>query len=55
MAPDLVRYVVSADPHAPSRFRAIGAPSNLPEFAEAFSCRPGQPMVRGPEERISIW
>ena len=43
------------DPHAPARFRAIGTPSNMPAFAEAFSCKAGDPMVRDGDQRIAIW
>ena len=35
------------------RFRAIAPASNLPEFARAFSCKSGDPMVRS--ERCEIW
>jgi putative endopeptidase len=51
--PEAARLRVATDPHALDRFRAIGAPSNLPEFAGAFSCKAGDPMVRG--ERCQIW
>ncbi len=53
--PDMLKVLVNSDPHAPSDFRAIGAPSNLPAFATAFSCKPGQPMVRGATEQVVIW
>ncbi|NLG59116.1 MAG: peptidase [Gammaproteobacteria bacterium] len=46
---------LATDPHAPASFRAAGAPSNLPAFAEAFDCKPGDAMVRGEDERIDIW
>jgi putative endopeptidase len=46
---------INTDEHAPSQFRAIGAPSNMPEFAAAFSCKPGDAMVRGDDQRIMIW
>jgi len=46
---------LQTDPHAPANFRAIGAPSNLPAFAAAFGCEPGQPMVRQGEEQVVIW
>ena len=51
--PEAARLRVATDPHPLDRFRAIGAPSNLPEFAGAFSCKGGDPMVR--EERCRIW
>ena len=53
--PDMLKVLVNSDPHAPSDFRAIGAPSNLPAFAAAFSCKAGQPMVRGAAEQVVIW
>jgi len=43
------------DSHAPARFRANGAPSNLPSFAAAFACKAGDPMVRADDQRIAIW
>lgn len=43
------------DPHAPARFRANGAPSNMPAFAAAFGCQDGDPMVRPADKRIAIW
>ena len=46
---------LNSDPHAPSRFRAIGAPSNMPAFAQAFQCKAGDPMVRDDKQRVSIW
>ncbi|MBB1472145.1 MULTISPECIES: M13-type metalloendopeptidase [unclassified Luteimonas] len=46
---------LNTDPHAPANFRAIGAPSNLGSFAAAYSCKPGQPMVRGGKDQVVIW
>jgi putative endopeptidase len=46
---------LNTDPHAPSQFRAIGAPSNMPAFAEAFQCKPGDKMVRPPDQQVKIW
>jgi putative endopeptidase len=36
-------------------FRAVGAPSNMPTFHEAFGCQPGDRMRREGEERVAIW
>lgn len=41
------------DPHALGRFRVNGVLPNMPEFAEAFGCKIGKPMVR--ETRCRIW
>jgi putative endopeptidase len=46
---------LNADPHSPMKFRAIGAPSNMPAFAQAFQCKPGRAMVRPDDKRVKIW
>jgi putative endopeptidase len=51
--PEFARLMVNTNPHPLDRFRAVGAPSNLPEFAKAFSCKAGDPMVRA--EACRIW
>jgi predicted metalloendopeptidase len=43
--PENVRNRVRTDPHSPGRFRVIGVLQNMPEFAQAFGCSAGQPMV----------
>ncbi len=47
--------LLNADRHAPTSLRAIGAPSNMLAFAEAFHCRPADPMVRPADKRVKIW
>jgi predicted metalloendopeptidase len=39
--------------HSPPQFRTNGAVSNMKEFAEAFSCKPNQPM--NPDNKCSVW
>ncbi|MEP6571935.1 MAG: M13 family metallopeptidase [Gemmatimonadota bacterium] len=51
--PEYTRLLVNTNPHAPAVFRIIGPLSNMPEFAEAFSCKPGDTMVR--EMRAEVW
>jgi len=46
---------LNSDPHAPAQYRAIGAPSNMPAFAQAFGCKAGDPMVRDDGQRVTIW
>ncbi|MCF7222714.1 M13 family metallopeptidase [Marilutibacter chinensis] len=53
--PEELKVRLATDPHAPANFRAIGAPSNLPAFAAAFECKPGQPMVRQGDDQVVIW
>ncbi len=52
---DELKVRLSTDPHSPAAFRAIGAPSNLPAFAQAFGCKEGDGMVRSGEARVEIW
>jgi putative endopeptidase len=47
--------LLNVDPHAPAKFRAIGAPSNMPAFATAFQCKPGDAMVRSGDKQVKIW
>ncbi len=53
--PDEMKVRIATDPHAPATFRASGAPSNLPAFAAAFDCKPGDPMALGDGKRVVIW
>jgi putative endopeptidase len=46
---------LNTDPHAPMGLRAIGAPSNMPAFATAFECKPGDTMVRPADTQVKIW
>ena len=40
------RLQALTDPHSPGYARINGIVTNLPEFATAFSCKAGQPMVK---------
>ncbi len=53
--PEELTVRLKTDPHAPANFRAIGAPSNMPAFAAAFSCKAGDPMVRADGQKVVIW
>lgn len=39
--------------HSPGRWRILGPLSNIPAFAQAFGCKPGDAMVAG--EPIVVW
>ena len=53
--PEELKVRLTTDPHAPANFRAIGAPSNMPAFATAFSCKAGDAMVRDSAKQVVIW
>jgi putative endopeptidase len=51
--PEAMRLLVQTNQHSPPRWRVDGPLSNLPEFARAFQCKDGDPMVRA--ERCEVW
>ena len=53
--PELARLRINTDPHSPGEWRTNGPVSNLPQFAAAFGCKPGDPMVRPESVRPVIW
>ena len=53
--PEALRTRVTVDPHSPDRWRVNGPLSNMTEFAKAFGCKPGDPMVRPNEVVAHIW
>ncbi|WP_369933362.1 M13 family metallopeptidase [Xanthomonas tesorieronis] len=55
LSPNEAVQRVTADVHAPGRWRANGPLANLPSFAATFTCRAGQPMVRSDAEQIRVW
>ena len=44
--PEQLRLSAATNPHSPGIWRINGVVANMPEFAQAFSCKAGQPMVR---------
>jgi len=44
--PEMMRTLLLMDPHPLNKYRVNNVVSNMPEFAQAFSCHKGQPMVR---------
>jgi putative endopeptidase len=55
LRPETARMLVATDPHSPGPFRVNGPLSNMPEFAQAFGCKEGAPMVRPDSLRARIW
>jgi putative endopeptidase len=55
ITPEAQRVRINTDPHSPGQWRANGPVSNMPEFAKAFGCKAGDPMVRPDSVRPVIW
>nr|MBA3657781.1 M13 family peptidase [Gemmatimonadaceae bacterium] len=53
--PEQLKLMIRTDPHSPGQFRINGPLSNMPEFARAFGCKPGDVMVRPDSVRARIW
>jgi endothelin-converting enzyme/putative endopeptidase len=53
--PDDLRVRAATDPHSPAKYRINGVLVNMPEFAKAFGCKAGQPMVRPAEQVCKVW
>jgi putative endopeptidase len=51
--PEQLRLQVQTDPHSPREFRVNGVVENMPEFGDAFGCKPGQPMM--PQNVCRVW
>jgi len=53
--PEDLRMRAMTDPHSPAQYRINGVVVNMPEFQQAFQCKPGQPMVKPAEKVCRIW
>ncbi|MFN2576881.1 MAG: M13 family metallopeptidase [Pyrinomonadaceae bacterium] len=53
--PEAARLRVATDPHPLGKFRVNGPLSNMPQFAAAYGCKSGNPMMRPPDQRCQIW
>ena len=53
--PEDQRLRAITDAHSPSYARINGVVVNMPEFAQAFGCKTGQPMVKPPEKVCKVW
>lgn len=51
--PENQRVTAMTDPHSPGKYRVNGLVVNMPQFEQAFSCKPGQPMVAA--KRCRVW
>jgi len=53
--PEEARLRALTDPHSPAEYRINGVVVNMPEFAQAFSCKLGQPMTKPPAKVCRVW
>ena len=53
--PEYERLIAQSNEHPLGRFRVNGPLSNMQEFAAAFQCKAGDPMVRPEKDRCQIW
>jgi predicted metalloendopeptidase len=53
MSPQELRQRAITDSHSPGRFRVNGTVHNMPEFQQAFSCKPDAPMA--PHDACRVW
>ncbi len=53
--PESKRLNAVTNPHSPLEYRVNGVVVNVPDFAAAFSCKQGQPMVKAPDEVCRVW
>jgi putative endopeptidase len=53
--PEDLRVRAMIDPHSPAQYRINGVVVNMPQFGKAFSCKPGQPMVKPADKVCRIW
>jgi endothelin-converting enzyme/putative endopeptidase len=51
--PENQRVNAITDPHSPGKYRVNGIVSDMPQFATAFGCKAGQPMVAA--KACKIW
>jgi len=51
--PENLRVSAITDPHSPGKYRINGVAINMPEFQQAFHCKPDQPMVC--QDRCRVW
>ncbi|HEX5437763.1 MAG TPA: M13 family metallopeptidase [Gemmatimonadaceae bacterium] len=50
-----MELALNTDPHSPDRIRAFASASNMPQFTQAFQCKPGDKMDHTGDKLVKIW
>ena len=53
--PEDLRLSARTNPHSPAVYRINGVMANMPEFARAFACKAGDPMVKPRKKVCKVW
>lgn len=53
--PEALRVQAKVDPHSPPRWRINGVVVNMPEFEQAFACKPGARLVKPAGQHCKVW
>ncbi|MBV8864507.1 MAG: M13 family metallopeptidase [Acidobacteriaceae bacterium] len=53
--PETARLLAQTDPHSPGQFRTNGVLRNMPEFSQAFSCKPSDSMYVAKGKGCRVW
>ena len=53
--PEDLRLSARTNPHSPAVYRINGVVANMPEFARAFACKAGDPMVKPRKKVCKVW
>ncbi len=53
--PEMARLHAKVDPHSPGRWRINGVVVNMPEFQQAFACKPGAKLVKPAGQQCKVW
>jgi putative endopeptidase len=53
--PENLRVTAATDPHSPGKYRINGVVVNMPQFAQAFSCKQGDALYKPPSKICAVW
>jgi putative endopeptidase len=53
--PETATFLARTDPHSPGKFRANGVLKNIPEFSQAFGCKPSDAMYVAKGKGCRVW